>query len=456
MAGIRITGMASGLPPNIVEQLMDAERIPVQQMEVNRGKQEEKLKLVQELETKVQDITKHLSDLTSRNGFVDRKFTSSDDNVISGQVDPNVAVPGDHSLEVVQLAESPGAVTNSFPDKDKTTLGVGYLKFETEQGTKEVYINSKTSTLEGIANAINNSEIGVKAQVLEDRKDPENPFKLLISGLSTGKDNEIKFPKIYLLDGDEDLFFEKSRASKNAIVKVDGFEVELTNNASSDLIPGVALDLKSAAPGRVIKMKIQDIVEAISGKIKNFVDAYNAALEFIQKQSRLTPGKNGNPSLGPLGGDGMLRSVESSLRRIVLNPQVGLEGTPISRLSQLGIEFNKNGTLNFAQDKFNKVIAENPRGVSAFIRGDGFKTGFATTLKREITNLLDGQFGTISNRKRGIESRIKQTNTRIENKERQLEKKEMSLRKKFADLETKMSDLASQNARVAALQTQGA
>jgi flagellar hook-associated protein 2 len=112
--------------------------------------------------------------------------------------------------------------------------------------------------------------------------------------------------------------------------------------------------------------------------------------------------------------------------------------------------------LNFAQDKFNKVIAENPRGVSAFIRGDGFKTGFATTLKREITNLLDGQFGTISNRKRGIESRIKQTNTRIENKERQLEKKEMSLRKKFADLETKMSDLASQNARVAALQTQGA
>lgn len=447
--------MASGLPPNIVEQLMDAERIPVQQMETGKLKQEDRLKLVQELETKVRDITKHLSDLTTPNGFVDRKFTSSDENVIGGQLDPNLAVPGDYSLEVVQLAESPGAVTNSFPDKDKTTLGVGYIKFNTPDGVKEVYINSKNSTLEGIARNINSSGIGIKAQVIEDRKDPDKPFKLLISGLETGKDKEIEFPKIYLMDGDDDLYFDKSRPSKNAIVKVDGFEVELAQNKAVDLIPGVTLDLKAAAPGRPIKMKVQDNVEAISGKIKNFVDAYNGALEFIQKQSRLTPGKNGNPSLGPLGGDGMLRSVESSLRRVVLNPQMGLEGTSINRLNQLGIEFNKNGTLNFAPDKFNKILAEKPYEVAAFVRGDGFKTGFAQTLKREIGGLLDGQFGTISNRKRSIESRIKQTNDRIENKERQLERKEQSLRKKFADLESKMSDLASQNARVAALQTQG-
>ena len=104
MAGIRITGMASGLPPNIVDQLMDAERIPVKQMEAKKTQEEDKLKLVSELEGKVNDITKNLSELTSTRGFADKKFISGDTNVIDGQVDPQSAVPGDYAMEVVQLA----------------------------------------------------------------------------------------------------------------------------------------------------------------------------------------------------------------------------------------------------------------------------------------------------------------------------------------------------------------
>ncbi|WII70740.1 flagellar filament capping protein FliD [Bdellovibrio sp. 22V] len=450
MAGIRFTGMASGLPPNIVDQLMEAERIPVKQMEVQKTKQEDKLKLVNELETKVTDITKNLTELTSTSGFIDKKFISGDPNVVEGQVDPSAAVPGDYSIEVVQLAQKPAAISNGFPDKDESQIGVGYIKFETPEGTKEVYINGSNSTLEGVVKQINAANVGLKAQVLEDRKDAENPFKLLISGLSAGKDNQVTFPKIYLLDGDQDLYFDESRKAQNAKVKVDGFEIELPDNKSTDLIPGVTLDFKSAAPGREIRMSVKENLEVISGKIKSFVDAYNAALDFIQKQNKLTAGDGKNPKLGPLGGDGMLRSIENSLRRIILNPQMGVE-TPIRRVGELGIEFNRNGTLNFNQDKFNKVLNANPAGVAAFFRGDGFNTGFVSGLKREIGNLLNGQFGTIANRKKGLQDRINQVNGRIETKERQLERKEESLRRKFADLESKMSDMQAQQARFAAM-----
>ncbi|ASD64842.1 flagellar hook associated protein [Bdellovibrio bacteriovorus] len=450
MAGIRITGMASGLPPNIVEQLMDAERIPVKQMEAGRAKQEDKLKLVQDLESKVNDITKNLGELTSSSGFVDKKFLSGDPNVVEGQVDPQMAIPGEYSVEVVQLAQKPAAMSNGFPDKDQTQIGVGYIKFETPEGTKEVYINGSNSTLEGVMKQINAANVGLKAQVLEDRKDQENPFKLLVSGLSTGNDSQVTFPKIYLLDGDQDMYFEESRKAQNAKVKVDGFEIELPDNKSTDLVPGVTLDFKSAAPGREIRLSVKENLEVISGKIKSFVDAYNGALDFIQKQSKLQAGNGKNPSLGPLGGDGMLRSIENSLRRVILNPQMGVE-SPIRRVGELGIEFNRNGTLNFSQDKFNKVLQANPQGVAAFLRGDGFNTGFVATVKREIGNLVNGQFGTISNRKRGLEDRIKQVNNRIETKERQLERKEDSLRRKFADLEQKMSDLNAQQARFAAM-----
>lgn len=450
MAGIRITGMASGLPPNIVEQLMDAEKIPVKQMEASKVKQEDKLKLVTDLETKVTEITKNLGELTSNQGFIDKKFLSGDPNVIDGQVDPQTAVPGDYSLEVVQLAQKPGAISNGFPDKNETQIGVGYIKFETNEGTKEVYINGKSSTLEGVAKQINGANVGLTAQILEDRKDSENPFKLMISGLGTGKDNQVQFPKIYLLDGDQDMYFDQSREARNAKVKVNGFEVELPENKTTDLIPGVTLDLKAAAPGREIRMSVKENLEVISGKVKSFVDAYNGALEFIQKQSKIQSSDGKNPRLGPLGGDGMLRSVENALRRVILNPQLGLE-SPIKRIGELGIEFNRNGTLNFSQDKFNKTLNANPQGVAAFFRGDGFNTGFVSGLKREIGNLVNGQFGVISNRKKGLNDRISQVNKRIETKERQLERKEEGLRRKFADLEQKMSDLNSQQARVAAM-----
>lgn len=442
--------MASGLPPNIVDQLMDAERIPVKQMEGQKTKQEDKLKLVTDLETKVTDITKNLGELTSTNGFSDKKFVSGDPNVVEGQVDPQSAIPGDYSIEVVQLAQKPAAISNGFPDKNETQMGVGYIKFKTPDGDKEVYINGSNSTLEGVANQINNANVGLKAQVLQDRKDAENPYRLMISGLGTGSDKQVTFPRMYLLDGDQDMYFDQSRPAQNAKVKVDGFEIEVPENKVADLIPGVTLDLKSAAPGREIRMAVKENLEVISGKIKSFVDAYNAALDFIQKQNKLQADGKSNQKLGPLGGDGMLRTIESNLRRVILNPQMGVE-SPITRVNELGIEFNRNGTLSFNQDKFNKVLNGNPKGVAAFFRGDGFNTGFVATVKREIGNLLNGQYGVIANRKRGLDDNIKHINGRIETKERQLEKKEEGLRRKFADLESKMSDLQSQQARVAAM-----
>jgi flagellar hook-associated protein 2 len=210
-----------------------------------------------------------------------------------------------------------------------------------------------------------------------------------------------------------------------------------------------------AAPGKEIHMTVKENVEVISGKIKSFVDAYNAALQFIQKQNTLQAKEGSkNPSLGPLGGDGMLRTIESDLRSAILNPVNGVE-TPIKRLSEIGIEFNRNGSLDFSQDKFNKVLNSNPAGVAAFLRGDGFNTGFITGLKSHINNLLQMPYGVIGNRKKGLDDRITQINSRIDMKERQLEKKEDSLHQKFANLEQKMSEMQAQQAKFAAMSRGG-
>lgn len=450
MAAVRITGMASGLPPNLVDQLVEAERMPVQQLQQKKTKQDDILKLVNDLDTKVNDINKSLSELLSTRGFSDTELVSGDPNVIDGKVDPNATVTGEYSVEVLELAQKAGAISNGFPDKDQTQMGVGYIKFETPQGTKEVYIKGENSTLEGVVSQINGANVGLRASLIKDKKDKEYPFKLMVTGLQTGEDKQINFPMIYLLDGDQDMFFEESREARNGRVKVDGFEIEVPENQITDLIPGATLYLKQAAPGREIRLFVRENLDAVSGKIKAFVDAYNGALGFIQNQNKLQKGANGKEGLGPMGGDSILRSVEGSLRRIILNPQMGVSSN-ISRVSDLGIEFNRNGTLNFNQEKFTKVLSSNAQGVANFFRGDGFLSGFVPTLKRELGNLQNPSFGPLANRKKGIQSKIDRLNDQIERKERQVEKKEDFLRKKFADLEQKMSKIQGQGASISAI-----
>ncbi|MBX3041663.1 MAG: flagellar filament capping protein FliD [Bdellovibrionaceae bacterium] len=438
--------MASGLPPDIVEQIMGAEKIPVKNLETKKTIQEETLKIVADLETKIMDITKNLGELTGTRGFSDTKLISGDPNLIEGSVDPDTAVTGEYALEVSELAQKPGALSNGFPDKNETQIGVGYIRFQTPEGEKEVYIGSGgASTLEGAVKQINAANVGVRAMVFEDHKDHENPYRLMVTGLATGTGEQIEFPSVYMLDGDQDFFFDQSRKGSNAKVKVDGFEIELAENVVKDLIPGVTLDLKQAAPGREVRITVKEDMEVISGKIKTFVDSYNAALGWIQGQNKLQKGQSGRESLGPLGGDSMLRNIENRLRRIIQSPQYGVE-SPITRVMELGIEFNRNGTLNFSQEKFNKTLATNPKGVAAFLRGDGFNTGFVPTLKREIGMMTNGQFGAIAQRKKGLQDKIETMNRQIDNKERQLEKKEEHLRRKFSDLETKMSKLQQQGA----------
>lgn len=437
----------TGLPPNIVEQLIEAERIPVKNMEKSKEKADTKLKLITELSTKVSDIRKGLSELASTRGFTDIKLVTGDPNIINGTVDPATYQPGSWNVEVIQLAQKASAVTNGFPDKDKTQIGVGYLRFKTPDGDKDVYITKANSTLEGVAKVINSSKVGVRATVINDRKAPDEPFKLMLSADNAGADKTVDYPRVYMLDGDQDIYWDSNIEAKNGIVKVDGVEFEIADNNLKDIIPGVNAELKQASPGRTVNITVKEDLEVVSGKIKTFVDGMNGVLQFIQAQSKVD--KN-TDTTKTLGGDGLVRSVEQRIRSLIQNPQFGVKG-PITTLNQLGIQFNRQGTLDFDQKRFNAALASNPEAVQQFFVGDGFATGFVNSVKREVSNLLNPAFGPITNRERGLKQKIDQIDQRIAQKEKQIEKKEEILRNKFARLEETMSRIKSQGGAVAAI-----
>ncbi len=445
MAGIRINGLASGLPPNLVDQVIEAERIPVKQMQDKKAKIEDKVKLVGDLETKINDIGKNLSSIMGRKGFVDKKFNSGFPDIINGTIDPEVAEPGQWNLEVLQLATKPSVSSNGFPDKDETTIGAGYIRFmDTKGEQQEVYIDEDSSTLDKVAAKINDSNSGVRAVVVNDRSEKTDSYKLELSGLKTGDDNEIEYPTVYMLDGKQDFQFVENNKAKNAIYKLDGHQYENADNMITDLLPGVTLDLKQAKPGQPIRVNISENYDMISDKMKTFVDSYNAALGFIQTQNKLTEGKDGVPHLGPLGGDGMLRMTESRLRSIIQTPQ--FTDSDIQRVLELGVEFNKNGTLDFQQDKFKKILTSDPMRVVKFLRGNLVDKGFLPTMTTSLRAINDSSVGVVGSRKKNYQDRSAQIDKNIERKEKYLSKREDQLRKQFSDMEGAMSKIQGQGA----------
>lgn len=444
---ISFSGINSGLPPNLVDQLMDAERIPLKNMETQKGKQQDKIKLIQELETKLRELETSLGGLAGTKGFKDIKLNSGDTNIISGTVDPSVGATGSWNVEVMELAQKAAAITNGFPDKDRTQIGTGYFRFKTPDGDKEVYINGSNNTLEGAAAAINAARVGVRATVLNDRKDPDYPFRLVISGEAVGGDNRIEYPTLYFLDGDQDLYFDEETPAKNGRVKVDGFEFEISDNKVEDIVPGVTLELRQAAPGRQVNISVKEDMEIVTGKIKGFVEGLNGVLKFIQTQNAMDQNTDTSRTLG---GDGMLRSVETRLRRLIQDPQYGT-GSSITRLGDLGVTFNRNGTVDYSEEKFTQALARNPEEVQKFLAGDGFNTGLISTVKREVSGLLNAQFGAVTIRRKGLEDRVRQIDDRIANKERQLATKEQTLRRKFSRLEETLGRLKGQAGAVGSL-----
>jgi flagellar hook-associated protein 2 len=443
---IRIGGLASGLPANLVDQVIEAERIPVKQMQEQKAKVEDKVKLVTDLETKINDIGKSLANVIGTKGFVDKKFNSSFPDIVGGTIDPEKAEQGEWTLEVLQLASKPSVVSEGFPDRDKTTMGVGYIKFETERGEKEVYISEKNSTLDKIAASINDANIGLRAVIVNDRSNKVDSYRLEISGLKTGEDNQVKFPTAYLLDGEKDFTFLNGIKAQNAKYKLDGHEFESSENMINDLIPGLSLDLKKATPNQPIRLNISENYDVISDKVKSFVDSFNTALGFIQGQNKLAPDKNGNPRMGPLGGDSMLRMTESRMRSVIQDLQN--TGSKYNRIIQMGVEFNRNGSLTFNQDKFRKIMTSEPLEVVQFLRGDGVNTGFITSMKKRLSNLTDPSQGTVGLRKKNMQDRTSQIDRRIENKEKTLAKREDQLRKQFSRMEENISKIQTQGASV--------
>lgn len=450
--GISFGSINSGLPKDIVQQIMKAEKIPIKKMEGRKDSLKSKQALVDELKQKVEDIRGFLAKNANARALKELKV-DTDESIVGVTLDKNVATTGNYQFEVVQLAQKSSAMSSGVANKDESYIGVGFIQYTLPNGdTREVYIDSDNATLSGVAKAINmDEESGLRANVVNDGSGSDSPWRLVLSLNESGDINNAEFPYFYFVDGIDDLYLEFEREAQDAIIKMDGFEIEVPENKISDIIPGATIDLKKAKPGEEFSINITEDTKAVSEKITSLIEKINAVLKFIKEQNTLD--ENSDTS-STLGGDILLQTLQGRLRGVIFEEIKTPNGN--KRVGQIGVTFNREGLLDFDQKKFEAALSEDYQSVSQILTGlykeDGEKEeGLMDKLNKMANLTLRYPDGVIPSRQRGLRSKMESINRRIKQKERFLAQKEKNLKNKFARLESTISEIKNQGAGLASL-----
>ncbi len=425
--------------------------MPIKQMEARKAKIENKKNLVGQLTTLVENMRGEILKNKTERSLRELAVSTGDSKNIAVTADKNVALPGKYQLEVTQLAQNASAVTNGVEDKDKTYMGVGYIKVAMANGDeKEIYIDEANSSLTGIAKLLNGDpDLGLKATVVNDGKGSDEPWRLMVSLSTTGDDQNAEFPYLYLVDGEVDLYFDQEKPAQDAKVKLDGFEIEVPSNKVTDLIPGVTIDLKKAKAGEEMNIEITEDVAKIGGKFQSLVDNINNVLKFIKEQNTLDEKSD---TASTLGGDLTLTTIEGKIRTAIFSP-IQTDSGPM-RMGDLGVSFQRDGLLKFDSAKFEAALAKDYKAVSQTLTGKydpavGKTRGFMDLLDDTAKNLTSPPNGILPSRKSGLTNNIGQIDRQIQTRERMIARKEEVLKAKFARLEETISRIKGQGAGLA-------
>ena len=449
--GLRFDPIGGGQFKQAVKQIIEAEREPIKRLEARKTKEEARLKLFQEFKTKFATLNKTLEDFSSFKKFRDLKADLGDaTGLMSVTIDKDTAEPGTYTMQIDQLAERTSVISNGFKDPDLAELGIGFVVANKRNGeTAEIFIDTDNASIRGISRLINQrSDLPFHASVIKDAADFEKPWRLLLTSKKDGTEAVGEFPDFYFLDGAEELYVHDDHDFQNALIMLDGFELEAEGNDIKDFLQGVNVHLKQARPDQTFTLKIEEDYQKISGKMKMLIENVNGVLEFIYKQNAIDEQSDTSSTFA---GDTSLQTVEYRLRNILHegfaagDPES--EGFKFYFLHQLGVEFEKSGKLKFNEEKFTKNLENEFDMLAEAITGP---YGFAHQLK----TIVDGysQFGTgmLSLREQGLRNRVKRIDDDIARKEMQVERKAKSVTEQFARLQASLSGMQRQQAALSA------
>lgn len=358
---------------------------------------------------------------SSTSSIVKNSATVSQEGYFSATADAN-ALAGSYQVFVEQVATAHQVSASMPANLDATTQvpTTGTLDFTINGETMTLDLSTLDSDGDGVAtmadlvSAINNdsNNPGVNATLV--RSNGQTYF--MLSSTETGVANSVNVS----VSGTGQTWFEDALTNLNEIsapqdaviwLGAQGTGLQLTNSSNTfeGVINGVDLTVtKAQTSGEApLSLAVGADQEGTKEQMNKIIEAYNSLMKTIDTYTSIG---GEDAQRGVLASDPTIRSIESQLKTLVRGEFEGM------RLSDLGIEISRDGTMKIDADKFEDAQTTNTAALESFFNGDG-------NLLDSLDSLLDPylQFsnGLFKSRKDALQQNI----SRIEDKQTALERK---------------------------------
>lgn len=456
MASISSAGLGSGLDINgIITKLMAVEAQPLTALATKEASYQAKLSAFGSLKGALSTLQTVAQTLKNTSTFENMSASVSSAAAFTASAS-STAVAGTYDIDVTTLAKNHIVRSDATYDLADTFKG-GTLSFQIGSnggtgGTTTTVTIPDGSTLAGVSDAINNANIGVTASIVNDG----TTNRLIFSSSTTGSAGNIRIttatdplasggtpvsPGVtqslsdFNYTGADTATMVEQRPPDNAVFDVNGLTVIRSSNAVTDAISGVTLNLVSE--GSSGKLTVSKNNGSVTSAVSAFVKAYNDAIGQIKT---MTAYDAANKKASVLTGDSTTRSIQSQLSSMIGASVSGITGG-ISRLSDIGIRVQTDGTLTLDSSKLSTALADPDTDVAAlFTQTTSGNQGIAVRINSLLEGIV-GSSGIIASRTDGINASIKDLQNRADSMNLRLTAIEARYRAQFTALDTLISSM---------------
>lgn len=383
---------------SIVSQLMTVEQRPLTILAKKEASYQAKLSAFGSIKGALSSFQSSVSSLSYISKFTALKASSADTSVATVTAS-SIAVAGTYSLDTVTKLAQSQKLAATGQASSTTVIGNGTLTFDfgtitggtfnattgqytgasfasNGSGTKTVTIDATNNSLQGMRDAINNAKIGVTATIVNDGG--TSPYRLALTSETIGKNNSIKISvaesgaaglaALLAHDpaNDTGQNLAETATAQNAEFKIDGIAVSKASNTITDVIQGVTLSLQkvSASP---VSLSVSRDSAAVKASVDGFVKAYNDLNKILKDSSAYDPASQKGAILL---GDATVRTLQSQIRATLSTPVTNTGGS-LSTLSQIGVAFQKDGSLALDASKLDSAISNNFNDIASLFAAVG-------------------------------------------------------------------------------------
>ena len=395
---IAAPGVGSNLDINtIVTKLMEVEQQPVTALDNKEASFKAKLSAYGILRGALSSFQSSVTSLSTAASRVTFAATATDPAIFSATANAESST-GTYDLNVTKLAQAQSLVA-AGQTSASTAIGSGAattltFRFGTITGgtvTNGVYtgatftadpaasagtvtIDATNNTLQGIKDAVNAANIGVKASIVKDGS--TSPFRLVFQSTSSGAAHSMQIgvsgdAAINNLLGHNPASTQnlmETAAAQDAELMMNGVPIKSATNTVTEAIQGVTIKLLKAG---ATSLTVARDTSGIRKGIESFVKAYNeldGGIRALTKYDAQT--KQG----GALLGDGAARTIQNEIRRLLGSAAGTGSRNTVDTLSDIGIQFQRDGSLVLDAGKLDKALTADYDGVAGLFGSMGTAT----------------------------------------------------------------------------------